>query len=195
MILLTAFEPFGGESINPALEVMNVLSNRDDVVPCRIPVAYRDAAETALSHPEFENCSAILMLGQAMGRKGLTVERVAVNIDDCAMPDNAGEVRIDQPILPQGSAACFATLPIKSIVSAVQKVGICASVSNTAGTYVCNHLMYSILSDPRTDHRPAGFIHLPALPEQGHSELPSMPLEDMVRGISAALDCINNLPR
>lgn len=189
-ILLTAFEPFGGDVINPSMEIARILSRRADVDVLTVPVTFSGSHAAVL--PRLAGHDAVVMLGQAKGRKGLTVERVAINVDDASMPDNAGDSPTDRPIAENGPAAYFATLPVKAMVEAVRAEGLTASVSNSAGTYVCNHLMYSVLHAlHKTDIR-AGFIHVPALPEQieGHPEIPSMTLEDMVRGIEAALNIL-----
>ena len=188
-ILVTGFEPFGGEEINPSLEILNVLVERQDVIGCRVPVVFRSAAESVLEHPQLGECGAILMLGQAKGRAGLTVERIAINVDDASIPDNNGDQPKDRPILSDGPAAYFATIPIKRAVSAIRAAGIPASVSNSAGTYVCNHLMYRVLAHLESTGIPAGFIHVPCLPEQAQSH-PSLTLDEMVRGISAVLDIL-----
>lgn len=189
-ILLTAFEPFGGESVNPSLEIAKILSRRDDVDVLTVPVTFADSHAVVLPH--IAGHDAVVMLGQAKGRKGLTVERVAINVDDASMPDNAGDAPTDRPIIPDGPAAYFSTLPVKAIVNAIRNKNLPASVSNSAGTYVCNHLMYSVLHALREEDIPAGFIHVPALPEQteGHPEIPSMTLEDMVCGIELALEVL-----
>lgn len=186
-ILLTAFEPFGGDTINPSLEIMRILEKRSDVDVLAVPVTFSGSASAVLPH--IPGHDAVVMLGQAKGRKGLTVERVAINVDDASMPDNAGDAPSDGPIAEDGPAAYFSTLPIKQMVEAVKAEGLAASISNSAGTYVCNHLMYSVLHALSGSAVRAGFIHVPALPEQtkGHPEIPSMPLEDMVRGIEKAL--------
>lgn len=186
-ILLTAFEPFGGETINPSLEIMKRLSGRPDIDVLTVPVTFADSARTVLPH--LPGHDVVVMLGQAKGRKGLTMERVSINVDDASMPDNAGDAPDDRPIAEDGPAAYFSTLPIKEMVNAVRAKDLTASVSNSAGTYVCNHLMYSVLHALRDTNVRTGFIHVPALPEQtvGHPEIPSMSLEDMVIGIEAAL--------
>lgn len=186
-ILLTAFEPFGGDVVNPSLEILRRLSSLPNVDALTVPVTFRDAAAAVLPH--LPGHDAVLMLGQAKGRDGLTVERIAINIDDAALPDNAGEQLRDRPILSDGAAAYFATLPIKSIVDAIRAEGLPAAVSNTAGTFVCNHLMYCVLHALEGSATRAGFIHVPCLPEQtaGHPGMPSMPLSDMIRGIEAVL--------
>lgn len=189
-ILLTAFEPFGGETINPSQEIAKILSRRADVDVLTVPVTFFGSHAAVL--PRLSGYDAVVMLGQAKGRKGLTVERVAINIDDASMPDNAGDAPTDRMIIADGPAAFFSTLPIKAIVDSIRAEGLTASVSNSAGTYVCNHLMYSVLHALRETNVRAGFIHVPALPEQtvDHPEIPSMSLSDMVRGIEAALNLL-----
>ena len=186
-ILLTAFEPFGGEAINPSLEIIRRLAGRTDIDVLAVPVTFAGSAQAVL--PRLPGHDAVVMLGQAKGRKGLTVERVAINVDDASMPDNAGDAPCDRPIVPDGPAAYFSTLPVKAMAEAIRAEGLPASVSNSAGTYVCNHLMYSVLHALREANVRAGFIHVPALPEQtvGHPEIPSMTLDDMARGIEAVL--------
>lgn len=189
-ILLTAFEPFGGEHINPSLEIAKRLSGCDNVDVLTVPVTYADSAETVL--PCLAGHDAIVMLGQAKGRKGISLERIAINVDDAAAPDNAGEIRADHPIAEDGHAAYFSTLPVKAMTDAIRAEGLTAFVSNSAGTYVCNHLMYSVLHALQGTKIRAGFIHVPALPEQvlDHPEIPCMNLEDMVHAIQIALKAL-----
>lgn len=188
-ILLTAFEPFDGESINPALEIARTLSTRPGIRTVTVPVTFRDAAQVVLNALDEERFDAVIMLGQAGGRSSVTVERVAINIDDARIPDNIGDTPTDRPILAEGPAAVFATLPIKAMVQAMQDSGVSAAVSNSAGTFVCNHLMYRVLHHLNGTGIPAGFIHVPFLPEQttGKPDMPSMSLNDMIRAIDAAI--------
>lgn len=189
-ILLTAFEPFGGDAVNPSLEILRALANRPDVDALTVPVTFGGAAETVLSH--LPGHDAVVLMGLAKGRKEITVERVAINIDDASIPDNAGDRPVDRPICAEGAPAYFATLPIRQIVEAIRAAGVPASISNSAGTYVCNHLMYSVLHALREMPVAAGFLHVPATPElvQDTPGTPSLPLQDMVRGIGAALDIL-----
>jgi len=191
-ILLTAFEPFGGERINPALEIAKILEKRTIGVEIRtviVPVTFRDATRTVLDTLAHETFDAVVMLGQAGGRSAITAERIAINIDDARIPDNIGDQPIDHPIVPDGPAAIFATLPIKKMVSTMLEAGISAAVSNSAGTFVCNHLMYRVLLFLDGSGIPAGFIHVPYLPEQvaDKPNVPSMSLSDMIKGIETAL--------
>lgn len=196
-ILLTAFEPFGGETVNPAQEAAALVKNEiagAEIVKISVPVVFGKSIETVLRAMEKEQPDAVLCLGQAGGRAGLTPERVAINLDDASMPDNGGNRPVDQPIFPDGPAAYFSTLPIKAMVSAIRQAGVPASVSNSAGAYVCNHLMYGVLyhivrSFPAMR---GGFMHVPYLHEQVLTRpgTPSLSREDMVKGIEAALKAI-----
>lgn len=193
-ILLTAFEPFGGERINPAQEIVRAIEppsgiNLHTLV---VPVTFSGAAEPVLAELGARDYDDVVMLGQAGGRSAITVERVAINIDDASIPDNAGDQPIDRPILPDGPAAHFATLPIRRMIEAIQCAGVASSISNSAGTFVCNHLMDSVLHHLSGTPVRAGFIHVPWLPGQTQNRpgAPSMPLSQMLTGIAAALSAL-----
>jgi pyroglutamyl-peptidase len=192
-VLVTGFEPFGGETVNPSELIVHELRGRlidgcpvkTAVLPCEFGRSLHDLALAIdQHHPQLVIC-----LGQAGGRSGLTVERIAINLNDAPIPDNVGRRPIDEPIDPTGPAACWSTLPIKAIVRAVAMSGIEASVSQTAGAYVCNHVFYGLMRmlENRPDTR-GGFIHVPFLPDQAASRsAPAMPLPLMVRGIEIAI--------
>ena len=192
-ILLTAFDPFGGEAVNPAeLAVREVQFDGHTLRKLTVPTEYA-RCETVLAAALDEAAPEILlMVGQAGGRAAVTPERVAINVDDSAAADNAGEVRQNRPISPDGPAAYFATLPIHRIVDAIKAAGIPAAISNSAGTFVCNHLMYTALARVKPPAI-AGFVHVPFLPEQGEKRgAPSMALDDMVRALEIALsECVD----
>ena len=196
-ILVTAFEAFGGESINPTQEALRLLPDTvagADILRMTVPVTFSGAAAPVLEAIGRERPEAVLCLGQAGGRTGLTPERVAINIDDARIPDNEGAQPVDRPIEAGAPAAYFATLPIKAMTEAVRKAGVPAAVSDSAGTFVCNHLMYAVLrfiAQAGLDTR-AGFMHVPFLPEQtaSHPEKPSLPMNDLLRGITAALEAV-----
>jgi pyroglutamyl-peptidase len=193
-ILLTGFEPFGGESVNPSWQVAQALDGERigaaTVQALQLPCVFgasRGALDAALAEVR---PTLVLALGQAGGRDGFTVERVAINVDDGRIADNAGQQPIDEPVVPGGPAAYFATLPIKAMVAALQRAGWSAAVSQTAGTYVCNHVFYGLMHSLR--RRPsarAGFIHLPWLPEQAAAQAgqPSLPLAVQTAGVRLAL--------
>lgn len=195
-ILLTGFTPFGGESINPALEAVMRVKTSDsavEIIPLKVPTVFSLSAETVIAAIEKHRPDAVICVGQAGGRSTVTPERVAINLDDARIPDNEGAQPVDAPISPEAPAAYFSTLPIKAIVQAIRAAGVPAGISNSAGTYVCNHLMYSVLhyaAQVRPELR-AGFIHVPYIPEQtAGKNLPSLPLEDIVRALEAAVGTV-----
>lgn len=197
-ILVVGFEPFDGEAINPALEAARKLDGRwfagYEVVARALPVvrgACLDRLAAALG--EFDP-AVILALGQAAGRMEITPERVAINVDDYRIADNAGGRPVDEPVVGAGPVAYWSTLPIKAMVRAMLDAGVPAKVSNSAGTFVCNHLFYGLMHAlaAEGDIRRGGFIHVPYLPEQAVriGGQPSMALETMVRGLEAAIGAI-----
>ena len=142
-ILITAFEPFGGETINPALEAVSRLPERigdAGIVTLRLPVVFGESAEALREAVRRERPEAVICVGQAGGRAGISIERVAINVEDARIPDNAGDQPRDRTIVPDGPAAYFSTLPIREMEKAVRDAGIPAAVSNSAGTYVCNSI-------------------------------------------------------
>lgn len=196
-ILVTAFEPFGGDALNPTLEVLQRLPNTlegAEIIKLQVPVVFGRSIEKVNQVIRDAQPDVILSLGLAGGRSDIGVERVAINIDDGRIPDNAGHQPEDEPIIPNAPAAYFSSLPIKAIVAAIRQQGIPASVSNTAGTYVCNHLMYGVLHHIAAHNLPtrAGFIHMPYLPGQVVEKpgIPSMELGTMVTAIEAAIRCL-----
>ena len=195
-LLLTGFEPFGGQSLNPSWEAVRRLPEQVDgvrLVKLLTPTSFAGSVAVLRRAVDLERPQAVLCLGQAGGRGGLTPERVAINVDDARIPDNDGFQPVDCPIVPGGPAAYFATLPVKAMVRAIQAAQVPASLSNTAGTFVCNHLMYSLLHLLAGTY-PAvrgGFMHVPNMPGQGE---PCLPLEDIVRGLTAAVAAIGRCP-
>jgi len=186
-ILLSAFEPFGGETINPTQRILACLPDELEgvhLVKVSVPVEFDACCAVVTSAIHREDPDAVIMFGQAGGRDAITPERVAINMDDARMADNAGNSPQEKPIDKEGPAAYFSTLPIKAITEAIQAKGIPARISNTAGTYVCNHLMYSVLHELTMENRqiPAGFVHVPYLIEQikGKPGVFGMELSDMV---------------
>ena len=165
-ILVTGFDPFGGEKVNPALEAVKSLPyeiNGAELHWAVIPTVFYKSAEVLEAEIVRYQPDVVLCIGQAGGRAGLTPERVAINQDDARIPDNQGNQPIDTPIRLDGEAAYFSTLPIKAMVQAIKEVGLPATVSNTAGTFVCNHLMYQALylADKKFPNMRAGFMHIP----------------------------------
>lgn len=193
-VLVTGFEPFGGEDTNPSWEICRALPEaigHARVEILRVPTEFRLAIEEVAAEIEELEPAIVLMLGQAGGRAALSVERVAINVDDARIADNAGSQPVDEAIAPAGPAAYFATVPIKAMVRAIREAQVPAEVSNSAGTFVCNHLFYGVLHFLAASGRGtrAGFIHVPWLDTQacGRPGEPSMALGTMVRGVEAAL--------
>ena len=195
-LLLTAFTPFDGEKINPALEAVKLVKDRIGnllIVKLEVPTVFGKSIDTVREAIEREKPDFVLSIGQAGGRAEITPERVAINLDDARIPDNEGNQPIDETIFPDGENAYFSTLPVKAMVEAIRKEGLPSSLSNSAGTYVCNHLMYGVLY--YLDKRPvikAGFIHVPYIPEQtkNKKEMPALELSEIVRGLEAAITAI-----
>lgn len=193
-VLVTAFDPFGNSSCNPsALVVSNLPENIAGaaVRTAVLPTVFGASTEMAIRFIKNLNPDVVVMLGQAAGRAAVTPERVAINIDDARIPDNDGNSPIDKPIDASGPAAYFSTLPIKAITQAITKAGYAAAVSNTAGTFVCNHLFYGVMhwlaENNRSDIR-AGFIHIPAIPEQELGEkIPTTDLDSIVKAVEIAI--------
>lgn len=198
IILLTAFTPFDGESINPALEAMKLLPDKIgnlEVLKLEVPTVFGKSARLVLETIEQEKPDFVLSIGQAGGRAEITPERIAINIDDAGIPDNEGNQPVDRPIYLDGENAYFSTLPVKAMVEAIKKEGLPAALSNSAGTYVCNHLLYSVLYYIQINALPikAGFIHVPYIPEQTveKKDKPSLPLQDIVKGLKASIEVIS----
>ena len=196
-LLLTAFDPFGGEKINPALEAVMLVQNRIDgvdIVKLEVPTVFGKSVKIVGEAIEKEKPDFVLCVGQAGGRGDITPERVAINIDDARIPDNEGCRPIDEVIFEDGNSAYFSTLPVKAMVEEIKKEGLPASLSNSAGTFVCNHLMYGVLYilDKHFKGTKGGFIHVPFIPCQvvDKPDKPSMELTDIVRGLEAAIRAV-----
>jgi pyroglutamyl-peptidase len=201
-ILVTGFEPFGGEAINPSAEVARALHGRmidgvrvvGVVLPCVFGAAIdvlRDALDRHRPH-------LVLALGQAGGRAGFSLERVAINVDDARIPDNAGGQPVDVAVVARAAPAYFTTLPIKAMCGALRAAGHPAEVSNSAGTFVCNHVFYGLQHALRRRRSVrSGFMHLPLLPEQagrGGVAVASLPLAQMIDGTALALTAALRMP-
>jgi pyroglutamyl-peptidase len=193
-VLLTGFEPFNKEVINPAWEAVRGLQGwagpAYTVEVMQLPCAFGDANAALGEALARLKPAVVISVGQAGGRVDLSVERVAINVDDAAILDNAQRQPVDEAIVPGGPAAYFSTLPIKAIVAALRAAGLPASVSQTAGTFVCNHVFYGLMHRTAGQAVRAGFIHIPYLPEQAaaHPGAASMALADMVRGLKIAVE-------
>ncbi len=191
-ILVTGFEPFGGERVNPSAEVAHALHGRTidgaGVIGLVLPCVFGASIDTLRHAIDMHRPQLVLALGQAAGRDGFTLERVAINLDDARIADNAGAQPIDAPVVARGPAAHFTTLPIKAMAAALQNAGHTASVSYSAGTFVCNHVFYGLQHAlKRRRSVRSGFMHLPCLPQQALRGQSSMPLATMVQGVALAL--------
>ncbi|NHJ48058.1 MAG: pyroglutamyl-peptidase I [Asgard group archaeon] len=196
-VLLTGFEPFGGDSINPALEVINELSAEKipgvELIVLQIPVVFGKAFEVLTAKIVEEKPDLILSIGQSGGSVAISIERVGINIDDARMADNEGNTPEDEAIVPDGPAAIFTTINTRETVTAIKNAGIPVELSYSAGTYVCNNLTYGTLYFLETSkiNTKYGFIHVPFLPQQATTKKimipPSMSLDTMKQAIKIAI--------
>ena len=196
-ILVTGFDPFGGEPINPAIESVKRLPDNiagAEIIKLEIPTVRKKSLEKIEKAINEHNPDVILSIGQAGGRFDISIERVGINLDDFRIPDNEGNQIIDEPIFPDGENSYFVKLPVKAMVQNVQKNNIPASISYTAGTFVCNHVLYGILYliEKKYKGKKSGFIHIPFLPQQvvDKRNMPSMELNTIVKGLTAAIEAI-----
>lgn len=196
-LLLTAFEPFGGESINPSLEVARQIENlnfsRALVQIAELPVDRHRAIDLALELMRASRPDVLIMLGEASGRYRINPERVAINVDDFRIPDNVGNQPKDEPIVEGGPVGYFSTLPIRAITERIIEAKIPAAISNSAGAHLCNRLFYGVMHSISAESLPtrAGFIHLPYLHSQSidkHPDVPSLSLESMVEAVRLAIE-------
>lgn len=192
-VLLTGFEPFGGERVNPSWEAVKQLHGEviEDVtlVAEQIPTVFGKSVAVMEQLIQQHNPDIVICVGQAGGRLHITPERVAINMDDARIPDNQGNQPIDEPITDNGPVAYWSTIPIKRIVENMKESNIPASVSHTAGTFVCNHIFYGLMDyiTLNSSSIRGGFIHIPFIPEQTiNKEAPSLSLETIVKGIKIA---------
>ena len=193
-ILVTAFEPFGGEKVNSTQALLPFLPERagqKEIATIVLPVVFNECARKLENFLQKESFDYIICLGQNSGISGLNVERVAINVMDARISDNAGNKPEDELIISGGREAYFSTLPIKEMVSASSMAGVPAQVSNSAGTFVCNNLMYHVLNMTCDTRTKAGFIHVPQTPGQTEDiNKPSMPSEQAAKGIIAMIDVL-----
>ncbi|MEU0792813.1 pyroglutamyl-peptidase I [Amycolatopsis sp. NPDC005961] len=192
-VLMTGFAPFGGEPVNPSWQAVSLLgARRDDIAAVELPCEFAASLPTLRRAVEEHRPSLVVCVGQAGGRPDVTPERVAVNLIDARIPDNAGARPVDVPVVPDGPAAYFTTLPVKACVAAIRAAGVPASVSHTAGTYVCNQVFYGLmhLLSARPDVR-GGFVHVPFSPEQvaaSGKAAPSLGVDRIADALEALVD-------
>tara|TARA_R110002072_G_scaffold54129_3_gene142276 strand:- start:1335 stop:1991 length:657 start_codon:yes stop_codon:yes gene_type:complete len=196
-VLLTGFEPFDGETLNPSALAVERLDGstiaRRRVVSAVLPCAFGESLRALKRELRRVRPELVVCVGQAGGRPGISVERIAINVDDARIPDNLGASPIDEAIAARGPAAYWSTLPIKAIVSELNAAGIKATVSQTAGTFVCNHVFYGLMRTlKRREGVRGGFIHVPYTPAQAKAKakrdqkIPSMSLQRIVTGLEIA---------
>lgn len=189
-LLITGFDPFGGETVNPSWEAVRLLPEEIGtfrLTKLQIPTVFGRAAETVLAASEKLQPDVILCIGQAGGRSGITPEVVGINLREARLPDNAGNQPTDVPVVENGPAAYFATVPVRAMVKAVNDAGISAALSYSAGTFVCNDVLYFLLHHYHGTGTKVGFVHVPFLPEQAKENVPAMPLEQMTAALTAAI--------
>jgi pyroglutamyl-peptidase len=193
VVLLTGFAPFGGESVNPSWQAVRALHGRringHRIVARQLPVEFDASLKELRSAIRETKPTLVLCVGQAGGRASISLERVAINVDDARIPDNAGAQPVDCEIVKDGPAAYFTGLPIKVMLMALRDAGIPAEVSQTAGTYVCNHVFYGLMHALRNRRIRGGFVHIPYSPEQAqrHPGAPALPVETVAHGLRIAL--------
>ena len=187
-LLITGFDPFGGERVNPSWEAVCRLPDEIgdfQVHKLQIPTVFGEASRSVLTAAEAIQPDVILCVGQAGGRAAVTPERIAVNIRDARIADNAGNCPRGEFVAPDGPAAYFATVPVSTMAEAIAAVGLPGTVSNSAGAFVCNDTLYALLHHYAGSETKVGFVHVPYLPEQG---TPSMPLEQITAALVAAIE-------
>jgi pyroglutamyl-peptidase len=195
-VLLTGFDPFGGEAINPAIESVRKLEGEviedHEVVALEVSTVFDKSIQELKNAIDEVKPGLVICVGQAGGRAHISVERIAINVNDARIPDNAGNQPVDTPVIEAGPAAYWSTLPIKAMVEALKNKGIPAMVSQTAGTFVCNHIFYGLMHELHTKQTlvRGGFIHIPFLPEQAAKkpEQPSMALDIIAEGLQIAVE-------
>ena len=197
-ILITGFDPFGGETVNPAYEAVKLLPDTiagDEIIKLEVPTRFHHAGAVLEDAMQRHKPDAVICVGQAGGRAAITPEKVAINLMDGRIPDNAGYQPVDVPIWEDGETAYFTSLPVKAMVQRMRDAGIPAAVSYTAGTYVCNYLLYTLLYliDKKYPNVRGGFIHVPYAMEQVINKplgTPSMDLRQIARGLETAVEAV-----
>lgn len=193
-VLITGFDPFGGSDVNPSWQAVQALDGQviggHPVVAAQLPTVFGRSLAVLRQLLDTHRPALVICTGQAGGRSAMSLERVAINVDDARIEDNAQAQPIDTPVVATGPAAYFSGLPVKAMLAAIEAGGIRAEVSQTAGTFVCNHVFYGLMHELATRPEHAGvrggFVHVPWLPEQGQ---PSMPVEEIVQGLKLAVAC------
>ena len=189
-LLITGFDPFGGETVNPSWEAVKLLPEvvgEYEVHRMEIPTVFALAAKTVLEKAGSLQPDVVLCVGQAGGRSAVTPERIGINLRSARIPDNGGNQPVEETIIPTGPDGIFSTVPVAKMAQAIQDAGLPGAVSNTAGTFVCNDTLYALLHHYAGSDVRVGFIHVPYLPQQG---TPHMPLEQIVQALTAAIGAL-----
>ena len=192
-MLISGFEPFGGSILNSSQLVVEAISKESftglELFTVILPVDFGKAADVLLSKVKEIDPEIIIAFGQAEGRKALTPEKIAINLDSARIPDNAGELRVNKVIIEKGADGYFSTLPIEKMVKAVKECGLESEVSLSAGAFLCNHIFYHLQHKLLESGVKSGFVHLPLVNEQiaQYPNQPSWALKDLIQGVKAAI--------
>lgn len=192
-LLITGFEPFGGETINPSWEAVCRLPERIaqyELTKLQIPTIFWLASQTVLDIAHSLQPDVILCIGQAGGRDKVTPEVIGINLRESTIADNAGNQPVNTPVVENAPAAYFSTVPVRKMVSAMEMKGIPSKLSYSAGAFVCNDVLYSLLHHYQGTRTQVGFIHVPFLPQQAKGDCFSLPLEQMTEALSAAVEAL-----
>ena len=189
-LLITGFDPFGGETVNPSWEAVSRLPDTVGnyrLTKLQIPTIFGAAAQTVLTAAAADAPDVILCVGQAGGRDAVTPERIAINMASAKIPDNAGNIPVETPVIPGAPDGIFSTVPVAAMAEAISAAGLPGKISNTAGTFVCNDTLYRLLHHFAGTPTRVGFLHVPWLPEQAKKGAPSMPSGDIIAALTAAI--------
>lgn len=189
-LLITGFDPFGGETVNPSWEAVRRLPpmiGSYELTKLQIPTVFVSAFQTVLTAAQSLQPDVVLCIGQAGGRNGITPEVIGINLQEARIADNAGNQPVNTPVVAGGPAAYFSTVPVREILTALTQAGYPASLSSTAGMFVCNDVLYRLLHYYHGSKTLVGFIHVPFLPQQAKTGVPSMPLADIVNALETAI--------
>lgn len=192
-LLITGFDPFGGETVNPSWEAVRRLPDRIgdiEITKMQIPTVFGKAFKCVLDAAQSMQPDFIICVGQAGGRKGVTPEAVGINLREAAIPDNEGNLIQNEPIIKDAPAAYFSTVPVREMVRNMKEAGLSASLSYSAGAFVCNDTLYSLLHHFEGTATRCGFIHVPFLPEQAKENTPSMTLDDIVLSLTKCVETL-----
>ena len=192
-LLISGFDPFGGERINPSFEAVKLLPDiigEYELTKIELPTVFGRAAEIMIEKIAEIRPDAVICVGQAGGRRGITPEVIGINLREATIADNAGNMPKNERVREGAPDGIFSTLPVREMVEAIKAEGLPSSLSYSAGAFVCNDLLYSLLYEFKDTQSRIGFIHVPFLPEQAREGVPSMELSEIVRGLRAAVECL-----